>query len=80
MNGEAIEGLFPVFDGHGPFFGGLLNSQVDHLEGGTITGKNPSVVNGLADDAVEGLNGVGGVDRTADVIWVVKWESVKFFV
>ena len=72
MNGEAIEGLFPVFDGHGPFFGGLLNSQVDHLEGGTITGKNPSVVNGLADDAVEGLNGVSGVDRAADVIWVVK--------
>ena len=72
MNGEAIEGLFPIFDGHRPFFGGLLNSQVDHLEGRTIAGENPSVVNGLADDAVEGLNGVGGVDRAADVIWVVE--------
>ena len=50
----------------------MFNSQVDHLEGGTITGENSSVVNGLADNAVEGLNGVGGVDRAADVVRVVE--------
>ena len=72
LNGEAIESLFPIFDRHGPFFGGLFNGQGDHLEGGTITGENPSVVDGLANHTVKRLNGVRCVDGAADVVKVVK--------
>src|SRR2546421_12000770 len=33
-NGEAIEGRFPVMDGHRPFFGDVLDRQVNDLKDG----------------------------------------------
>lgn len=72
LDGETIEGLFPVLDGHRPFFRGLFDGQVGDLEGGTVTREDPPVIDRLANHAVERFNGVGGVDRPADVFRVVK--------
>ena len=71
LDGEPIEGLFPVLDRHRPLFRGLLDGQVHHFQRRAVAGENAAVVDGLANHAVERLDGVGRVDDPPDVRGVV---------
>ena len=62
-----IEGFAPFADGFGPFFSGILQSQIEQLGGGFLRGKEASGFDDLAQGAVERLDGIGGVDDSADI-------------
>jgi hypothetical protein len=55
-----------------PFLRRLPDRQIDYLHCRVIRGKQLALVDGLADHAVQGLNGVGGVDGPADVLRVLE--------
>ncbi len=69
FKGKAMESRLPVADRHGPFLGDILQSQGDHLKDGLIRGKNPMMARHLASRHVDQLDGVGGVDHLAHVLW-----------
>jgi len=48
FNGKAIESRFPVMDGHLPFFGDVLDRQINDLKDRLVRGKDPVIARHLA--------------------------------
>src|SRR5579875_3150475 len=69
FHGKAIEYRFPIPDRHSPLLGQVAHGQVDHFVDGLIGGKNPMIARHLAQGHIDRLNGIGGVDHLADVLW-----------
>ena len=65
-------------DGHRPFARSLFNGKENHFFGSIFVGKYLALVHRLAHHAVEGFDGVSGVDGFADVRRVSK-EGVEVF-
>src|SRR4051795_5088844 len=51
-----------------PFGVGLDDGEVDELGGGLFVGEVPAGLDRFADLAVQALDGVGGVDRAAQLV------------
>lgn len=66
LDNKSVQSGFPIPDRHGPFLRGLLNRQERHLQRGLVTREQLTALGRLADDAVERLNGIGGVDHLPD--------------
>jgi len=57
----------PVLNWHSPLFSSVFDRQVDPLLGGIIAGKYLPLLDGLTNNAVEGFNRVGSVNRFTNV-------------
>ena len=53
QDGEVVEGLLPVVDGHGPLGGRFANSHVHVFQGGLLAELNLPVPGELANHAVD---------------------------
>jgi len=49
--------------------GDVLHRQVEHLVDGLIGRKDAVIARDLAQGHIDGLNGVGGVDHLANILW-----------
>ena len=49
---KSIHSCFPISDGHCPFFGSRLDSQINHLHSRIIVRKQSPVLNSLANNTV----------------------------
>lgn len=78
LDGEAIEGLLPILNRQGPFFGGLLNGSAHDFHRGTVTREETLMFDQLAKHAVEGFDGIRSVDRSANVLGVVNHRYALF--
>jgi hypothetical protein len=67
LYGKPIESWFPISDGHGPFPGNIVHSQVDHFVDHLIGGKNAMIARNLTQRHIDGLNGSGRIDNLANV-------------
>ena len=65
-DGEVVEGLLPVFDGHRRFARGFADRHIDVLQGRVVAGINLAVPRELANHAVDRFDRVGRVNRPAD--------------
>ena len=63
-----IKRRFPILDRHGPFLGDILDRQIYQLCRRLIRGKYSTVFDTLVQTAIEGLNGVGGINDAANFI------------
>jgi hypothetical protein len=72
FHGKTIERWLPIADRHGPLPGNIADSEVNDLVDGLIGGKNAMIARDLAQGHIHRLNGVGGVDDLADVLWESK--------
>ncbi len=62
----------PVLPPSSPFFCDIHHDQIQHFQE-TVIGREHGISLGdLAQLAVEALNGVGGVDRPAHLLWVLE--------
>ena len=61
-----------MMDGHGPFLLGLVDREVDDLDCRTFAGEYLSVTDDLANHAVDTFDRVRGVDRFANLRWILK--------
>ena len=62
----------PVLASASPFPGNVHHGQVQHFQQAVIRGENGLCLGNLAQLAVETLNGVGGIDESADLLWVLE--------
>lgn len=65
-----VQFAFPILDRHGPFFRGRLGGQVYNLHRAPVMREDFTILGRLADDAVQGLDCIGGLDHLADG-WVL---------
>jgi len=56
-------------DRHRPLLGNLAQGQIDHFVDRFIGGKNPMIARHFPQGHIHGLNGIGGVDHLANVLW-----------
>jgi hypothetical protein len=68
--------IAPILNGHRPFSGCCLNGQIDHFAHGVIGWKYLALLDGMANDAIQRFNRIGGVNRFAYVPRVRK-EGVE---
>ncbi len=56
------QSCLPIFDGASPSLGNIVHRQIHQLQHRFLIGKHSLGLNHLAQKAVEGLDGIGGVD------------------
>ena len=66
---KPIECGFPVMDRHRPFLCNVAHGQIDHFIDGFIGRKNPMITRDFAQRHIDRLDGIGGVDHFANILW-----------
>lgn len=66
FNHQSIQRHSSVLNRHRPLFRSLRNGQVNYLARRVVTGENLAAFRGRANDAVQGFNGSGRINRFAD--------------
>ena len=67
LNSKAIQCSLPISYRHGPFLADVVQRQVEQFEYGVIGWERTSGLGYFPQAHVQGLNGVGRVNRLADV-------------
>ena len=70
----------PVLPPTCPLFRNIHHGQIQHLQQAVIGWEHGFRLGNLAELAVKALNGVGGVDHSANLIIKKKITSVIFFI
>lgn len=70
LDSKTVDRTAPVAYRHTPLLRYLGDGQVDHFLGRIGSWEEFSFSNCFTDHAVQRLDGVGGVDRFADVRWI----------
>lgn len=66
---KLIECRLPSFQRYRPFFRGVLDGQIDHLQRRIVIRKQFSLIGRFEDDAVNEYDGVGGINDLSDLAW-----------
>lgn len=72
LNNKPIQSKLPVVNGHGPFFGRIHDGKVNKFSGWIVCREQLALADDLANDAVQGFDGIGGVNGFSNVLRRVK--------